>query len=83
MKLRDGHGRQEEQIHQNLNVAQDWQQGGIKDEHVAAFVRCCCWPPSGAAASYLSDHLREMPLPATILFAASLACLMVRHLHGL
>jgi hypothetical protein len=28
-------------------------------------------------------HLCEMPLPATILFAASLTCLMVRHLHGL
>jgi hypothetical protein len=36
-KLRDGHGRQEEQIHQKLAVAQDWRQEGIKDEQLAAF----------------------------------------------
>jgi hypothetical protein len=55
----------EQRSRQKLPAAQYWCMGGVDDELVYVFARCCCRPPWGAAAGDLLDHVLELPQSAT------------------
>jgi hypothetical protein len=64
-KLRLGHGRREDWGRQKLTAVQYWRPGGVADQLVYVFVRCCCSPPWGVAAGDFLDHILELPSSAT------------------